>query len=92
MLSVVALLALNLVDAASTVALLKSGAAVEANPFMAWALSAGYFWQVKMGLVFAGSATLYALRHHRLARVGAGVSALVYLVVAARSLWALAVL
>lgn len=80
----VALMALNLLDAVMTLWAVRLGVATEANPVMAMALDLGepVFLLAKIGVVGIGCAVLWAARHRRIAQLGACGCVAVYVLLA----------
>ncbi len=78
-----AILLLNGADALMTLAVVRRGHAVEANPIMAALLDHGDvpFLLAKAGLVTVGVAVLWAFRQRPLSLVGAGVACGTYVLV-----------
>lgn len=82
---VLVLVALNLIDAASTHLALHLGFATELNPVMRWAYGLGpeFFWVMKMLLVSGGMVLIGRLATEKVANsVLAGAAAIYILVIA----------
>ncbi len=75
-----ALIVLNLLDAVFTLIWIKSGVAIEGNPFMDRALAHGAigFMVIKLSLVSLGVLLLWRLRHRRAAATALVASAIAY--------------